>query len=369
MKRRKHIRPFPNNHDQIGLLGSLGLHVIMVIILLGTRAPHPPTVSTIEVTIEPPTAISNRPQIVSPSDQPAKPPPENTTRLSDKDSQAPVEQIRRGDGGGAPGPQNSQPQSNQPQAKQQESPKSSKADQPKPKQEAPAHEPKTKDTEAKPKTNEPKSPQNKSELHLKDLKLDDSTLALKFGNTPKNTASSSQSAEAAPQKSLSDYQAFSRPPGSGAAFFGSAGISDHLPNLPDGDITLLNAKANIYASFVRRVAVQVFTQLRSQGWENLSAMQIRQMSGFATVEAVLSMDGKFIRARLIESSGSDAFDQVLHTSASKGTGDPNPPPGAQAKDGLIHFIFKARSWSQIGMNRRSGAPVEQRWLLLATGLE
>jgi hypothetical protein len=340
----------------------------MVILLLGTKAPHPPPVSTIEVTIEPPTALANRPQIVSPSDQPPRPPIENTTRLSDQDSRAEVEQIRRGDGGGIPGPQNNQTQTRQPQAKQLESPKSSRADQEKPKQDTPPQS-NPKDSEIKPKNNETKGPQNKKELNLKDLKLDDSTLALKFGNTPRNTASSSQSAESAPQKSLSDYQAFSRPPGSGAAFFGSAGISDHLPNLPDGDITLLNAKANIYASFVRRVAVQVFTQLRSQGWENLSAMQIRQMSGFATVEAVLSMDGKFIRARLIESSGSDAFDQVLHTSASKGTGDPNPPPGAQAKDGLIHFIFKARSWSQIGMNRRSGAPVEQRWLLLATGLE
>jgi hypothetical protein len=190
---------------------------------------------------------------------------------------------------------------------------------------------------------------------------------MKFGSNPRPASQSR--ANQSPSQSLSEYQAFSRPPGSGAAFLGTAGISDHLPNLPDGDITLLNAKANIYASFVRRVAIQVFTQLRSQGWEKLSAQQIRQLQGFSTIEAVLSPDGKFLRAQLIESSGSTAFDGVLNLSVQTGARDPNPPTGALAKDGLIHFIFKARSWSQIGVNRRSGAPTEQRWLLLATGLE
>jgi TonB family protein len=202
---------------------------------------------------------------------------------------------------------------------------------------------------------------------LKDLTLDRSTLDAKFGAAAKQP--SERKSQSSPAQSLSEYQAFSRPPGSGAAFLGTAGISDHLPNLPDGDITLLNAKANIYASFVRRVAVQVFTQLRAQGWERLSGQQIRQLQSFATVEAVLSKDGKFIRAQLLDSSGSDAFDSVLNLAVTNGARDPNPPPGALAKDGLIHFIFKARSWSQMGVNRRSGAPVEQRWLLLATGLE
>lgn len=363
MNRLRRSRPYSNNHDQIGLVASLAIHAVLVLLLLGTKAPHPPLVSTIDVTIEPPTAISSRPQIVSPTKQESKPPLKDTTLLSDKDSQAEIEQIRRGDGGGMPGPKISDAP-----AKQPETQASNKTAPPKPQQVAPT-EPKQTETQNKKEPEEHKNPHKPRELNLKDLKLDDSTLALKFGNTPKTAVSTSDNANSAPQKSLSEYQAFSRPPGSGAAFFGSAGISDHLPNLPDGDITLLNAKANIYASFVRRVAIQVFTQLRSQGWENLSAQQIRQLSNFSTVEAVLSAEGKFIRARLIESSGSEAFDVVLHSSASKGAGDPNPPPGAQAKDGLIHFIFKARSWSQIGVSRRSGAPIEQRWLLLATGLE
>ena len=190
---------------------------------------------------------------------------------------------------------------------------------------------------------------------------------MKFGSQP--SKATKQSSNAAPAATLNEYQAFSRPPGSGAAFLGNAGINDHLPNLPDGDITLLNAKANIYASFVRRVAVQVFTQLRSQGWEKLSQQQIQQLSDFTTIEAVLSRQGKLLSVRILSSSGSTHFDSVVNLSVSAGVRDPNPPPGAEAQDGAIHFIFKARSWSQMGFNRRSGASLEQRWLLLATGLE
>ena len=367
MKRRKYTRPYRQNHDQIGLLASLALHVILGLLLVRTNAPHPPPVTTIEVTIEPPQTQTKRPQIVSPSDQPPQTPLENTTRLSDTDSRAEVERIRRGDGGGIPGPQHKAPPAEPQQASAKTSPvKPAEQQKEEPQQKPPTH---PQDKPHPSPQEQPKPSAAKRDLHLKDLKLDDSTLALKFGNTPKNPQSSAEQPQANSSKSLAEYQAFSRPPGSGAAFFGSAGISDHLPNLPDGDITLLNAKANIYASFVRRVAIQVFTQLRSQGWERLSAQQIRQLSGFSTVEAILTPDGKFIRAQLVESSGSEAFDSVLHTSATKGAADPNPPPGALAKDGNIHFIFKARSWTQIGVNRRSGAPVEQRWLLLATGLE
>jgi outer membrane biosynthesis protein TonB len=353
-KKRSPSRTRSSPYERTGLVASLVLHIILVSIILSSNAPHPPKVTTIEVTIEPPLARAKReqPQIVSPSQERSSAPPENTTRLSDVDSRADVEKIKRGDGGGIPGERSASAERASQQTKQAQSqrpaPPAPKQSQPQPVQQA-------------------KASTGHRELHLKDLTLDNSTLAMKFGNNPER-ASQSRSNQS-PSQSLSEYQAFSRPPGSGAAFLGTAGISDHLPNLPDGDITMLNAKANIYASFVRRVAVQVFTQLRSQGWERLSAQQIRQLQGFSTIEAVLSPDGKFLRAQLIESSGSSAFDGVLNLSVQNGARDPNPPAGALAKDGLIHFIFKARSWSQVGVNRRSGAPTEQRWLLLATGLE
>jgi hypothetical protein len=97
--------------------------------------------------------------------------------------------------------------------------------------------------------------------------------------------------------------------------------------------------------------------------------EIQAMTDDATIEAVLSPEGNFLRATILERSGSTPFDSVVKLSVSQGARDPNPPPGARADDGLIHFIFKARSWSQIGADRRTGAAVEHRWLLLATGLE
>jgi hypothetical protein len=190
---------------------------------------------------------------------------------------------------------------------------------------------------------------------------------MKFGNVSKNApAAAARSAQSAPD--LSNYEAFSRPPGSGATFVGSGGVSDHLPNLPDGDITLLNAKANTYAGFVRRVAVQVFAQLRSQGWEKLSMSEVRRINDFTTIEAIMSPEGRFITMRLIEGSGSPQFDSVVKQAVPAGMKDPNPPAGAKASDGMIHFIFKARSWASIGAGR-AGAPSEHRWILLATGLE
>jgi TonB family protein len=202
---------------------------------------------------------------------------------------------------------------------------------------------------------------------LGDLLLDNSTLAKKFGQEQTKPAAQQSTPNRA--SDISTYQAFSRPPGSGASFLGTGGVSDHLPNLPDGDITLLNEKASTYAGFVRRVAIQVFSSLRAQGWEQLSRYEIKQMTGFSTVEAVMSPRGQLLAVRLLDPSGSQAFDRVLNQAVSKGTRDPNPPMGAKAADGNIHFIFKARSWAESGSDPRSGAPFERRWLLLATGLE
>lgn len=350
------------DYQQIGLAASILLHIALFYIIFSSKPPPPPLPTAIDVSIVPATAIAPKKQIISPSNQPPSKPPESTTRLSDIDSRAEIEKIQRGDGGGIPGkPLERQPE---PPSPQKPAPQQPKADSVKPPQPEPVKSPSK--MQEKP-IEKPAPTHNKRDLHLSDLKLDDATLAQKFGTTPKSPAEQKPSTQS--QQKLEQYQAFSRPPGSGAAFLRSAGISDHLPNLPDGDITLLNAKANQYAGFVRRVAVQVFTQLRTQGWEKLSAQQLHRLSDFTTIEAILSKDGTFLSAKLVESSGSDAFDSVVHQSVKQGASDPNPPPGAEARDGRIHFIFKARSWSQIGANRRSGAPTEYRWLLLATGLE
>ena len=347
--------PLQKYDERTGLLISVLIHIGLFFFILSRKPPVLPDVTTIDVTIEPMSTSSPKKQLVSPS-LPSVQPPEDTSRLSEVNSRTEIEKIKRGDGGGIPGQKTDiQPAPPNPKT---ERPRELRQNDPSPKE--PAKETQSKQEKLAP-------THHKRDLNLSDLKLDDATLALKFGSTPK--VPSQQRASSQQSQNLEEYQAFSRPPGSGAAFLGTAGISDHLPNLPDGDITLLNAKANQYAGFVRRVAVQVFTQLRTQGWEKLSASELRRLSDFTTIEAVMSADGTFLGAQVHGSSGSTSFDGVVHQSATRGTSDPNPPQGAQAKDGKIHFIFRARSWSQMGVNPRSGAPSEHRWLLLATGLE
>ncbi len=341
--------------QRVGLGVSMALHLLVLLFILRAPVLPVPETSTIDVTFEPPRPVGRKQQIVSPPQIKAEKPPETTDRVSDVDATAIKEQIKRGTEGGMP----SQPAQPQPPLPKATTPVAQPAP---PKERVVKPEPIVKPPPVK-------QPQGNSgphkEFNVKDLKLDDETLAMKFGNVPKN-AQSAKGAESTPD--LSTYAAFSRPPGSGATFVGSGGVSDHLPNLPDGDITLLNAKANTYAGFVRRVAVQVFAQLRSQGWEKLSMSEVRRINDFTTIEAILSPEGRFVTMRLIEGSGSPQFDSVVKQAVPAGMKDPNPPAGARASDGMIHFIFKARSWASIGAGR-SGAPSEHRWILLATGLE
>jgi TonB family protein len=368
------------------LLGSVLLHIVFLALLFIHKPNFPTTPPLIEVTIEPPSVIKGPPQtapskqIVSPSEAPNIPPKENTERISERDSAAEVEKIKRGDGGGAPGPRSPPAPPVKEPVKENQTPKQPaplRKQEPEQKSKSRAQtEEEPKESQARDKAEE-KTAQDKTPSkpqHLTNLRLDSSTLEEKFGKgAPNDTSSKSPAAARAGSKSaaqqLSQYQAFSRPPGSGAAFVGSGGLSDYLPNLPDGDITLLNAKANQYAGFVRRVAIQVFTELRSRGWDDLTASEVRRISDFTTVEAVLSRSGKLLSVNVQRGSGSQPFDGVLLEAAQAGARDPNPPPGAVADDGLIHFIFKARSWTSTAANPRSGALRERRWLLLATGLE
>lgn len=322
-----------SSHTRTGLFISVMLHTLILVSILLNYTPPTPSLEVFSVSLEP----QRRARIVSPSSTTSDKKPEHTPQLSEKDYIAKIEQVRRGTGGASKrSARNDKPSDASSASKQS-------ATQPRQLQKQTARAGKT--------------------LTLKDLRLDSSTLSSKFTSAHEGTET--------PKSDLSaptNYQAFSRPQGSGATFIGTGGISDHLPNLPDGDITLLNAKANIYASFVRRVAIQVFTQLRTQGWDTLRAADIRRVRQYAVIEAILSARGELIKTQIIEQSGSSSFDLVVESAAQSGAKDPNPPTGAQAEDGTIHFIFKARSWTQLGANPRSGAPTEYRWLLLATGL-
>ena len=78
------------------------------------------------------------------------------------------------------------------------------------------------------------------------------------------------------------------------------GSMDFLPTVREGDITLLNTKADLFAPFVRRVAARVFEHLQialRQAAQRASGGSGRE---YAQVEAVMSKAGQLMSARLVE---------------------------------------------------------------------
>lgn len=167
-----------------------------------------------------------------------------------------------------------------------------------------------------------------------------------------------------------NVEPFSREEGANVVISGFAsGSSDHLPTIRDGDITLLNAKADKFAVFVRRVAVRVFQILKQSGWERLTASQVRKINTWTKVIGAINLKGELVELKLVTTSGNVYFDQVVKDSVGNGITDPNPPASAVAIDGNIRFIFLAKSWSQTGGGGGNQRFFERRWLGLKTGLE
>jgi outer membrane biosynthesis protein TonB len=160
---------------------------------------------------------------------------------------------------------------------------------------------------------------------------------------------------------------FSRPSGGSASIYNASGTIDYLPHLKDGELTLLNAKANNYAVFVYRVAARVFADLQNSSWRTVPFLAIKQILRPVAVQVILNNKGKVIEIKQINSSGNLEFDATLRSSASKAS-DPNPPRSAALNDGNIHLEFQAKAWSELLDSPRGGVR-ERRWLWLATGLE
>lgn len=118
------------------------------------------------------------------------------------------------------------------------------------------------------------------------------------------------------------------------------GTLDFLPDVREGDITLLNTKAELFSPFVRRVAVRVFA--------HLVMLLRRQLDGvtssnreWVTVEAVMDERGNLASLEVKERSPAASLnlDRSLQRACQEGFFDRNPPAGAEAKDGRIHFLL------------------------------
>ena len=288
--------------------------------------------------------------IAPPSDVPASKAPENAAFLSDKDTSVAKQTVRRGTPANQPAPLRTEPV---PAPPKREPPAASAA------------------KEARAGTRETEGPGRANNLRLDSASLlqklaDSPSAALRGGsrNNPgggeKDGKSGASLSDPERTAKLADYQPFHRND-LDALFSGRAGVPDFLPQVPDGELTMLNAKADRNAVFVRRVALQVFGALRRMSWADIPFGALQQAHDFVTVRSVLSPQGKLLHCEISGSSGARAFDQVLLQAAKQGSWDQNPPSAAFAADGNIHFTFQARTWARAGAEGYR----ENRWLLEA----
>lgn len=145
-------------------------------------------------------------------------------------------------------------------------------------------------------------------------------------------------------------------------FSSGSGIATLLPSVRDGDVTLLNTKAHKFAPFVRRVAVRIFQHLQIALLEAARRGAAGVGREVAVVRATMGTDGRFLRSELRESHSETRLSvpRLLYGLIGPKTFfDQNPPPGAVAADGDIHFDLTVdlRVWSDGGATR--GTPLTQ----------
>ncbi len=131
------------------------------------------------------------------------------------------------------------------------------------------------------------------------------------------------------------------PPCTQVVITGEAGTTtDFLAGIEaTGDITLLNAKSVTHAGFVRRVATNVFNYFirsyRSRGWR----VNPNDLDDALRVDAILTAAGEQELVFIRQSSGTRQWDDMGLDAMKRGAWDSNPPKGALASDGKIHFVF------------------------------
>ncbi|MBI1818508.1 MAG: hypothetical protein HYR72_26285 [Deltaproteobacteria bacterium] len=267
----------------------------------------------------PPVLLPER-QIVSPPDAGEERPPDKTRLLSDRDNTVKDEMLKRGQA--APGSGEA--------AAQHEAPP----------QDRPAPPP-------------PPKPAAKAREQVASLpKLDQ--LLPRAGDLIREGRVQSSSEEKPTPTSRNLLAA-----GQGGAFSARPGISDYLPTIREGDLTLLNTKAERFAPFVRRVAARVFQNLEIRLKQSRRSGASGSGREYAAVEAVMSKKGQLVSARVLERESNTslaAYRELLGLAEPTIFFDSNPPPGAEASDGNIHFILVIDLMVQTYVDQRTGVP-------------
>jgi hypothetical protein len=289
----------------------------------------PPEAAPAQPAKEPPPRALPLPeqQIVSPSEGGEEKAPEKTRLLSDRDTTVKEQSIRRGEP--APGAA-SRPE----QAREgRRSGSSGKEDQPPPRE---RHE----------------SPPTEI-ASLRKLPGLDELLPRASRLASEGYGRSGKEGESADGESVEKRDLLKSGEGWQAATT-RPGALDFLPDVREGDITLLNTKAELFSPFVRRVAVRVFG--------HLVILLRRQLEGltastreFVTVEAIMNKHGDLVSLEVKDRSVSSSLsvDRSLQRACHDGFFDRNPPAGAESADGKIHFLLHTRVATLTGPDGRN----------------
>jgi TonB family protein len=380
------------------LLVSIALHLLLLLWLRGAKlstgdiqpppvvvklapAPAEPKPAPQQVAKAPAPVAQTKPsqQIVAPSDQENNLPPDGRAFLSDRDNSVDKETIKKGNpeaGQQAPPQQQPpppQPAPAQPPAQVASAPKPAPPPAPKP---APAPEraakappqkappakapprqdakPQQRQAREVPPTSETRPgetiPQRLPGLNqlfappdevLARAEIDRRSAAAAAGGAARPSAVDD------PRKDL-----VSAPPPAPGLFSGMRGSFDAVPDVAQGNLTMLNTKADRFAPFVRRVGTRVFQNLLIFQRQNLEPSDIIAATDIVTANVTLDPKGRLKNIEIEDHSGSMAVDQTLLDALRQAAFDDNPPKAAANDKGEYEFVFQAQLLAGVGPGPR-----------------
>jgi hypothetical protein len=290
------------------------------------QAAPPPPIAAVPAAPAPPQppVVVPKQQIVSPPDQGEEKEPENARFLSDKNNTVKEETIHRGEPvAGSPESKHEAPPKLEANAKTEHKPAAPKAQ-----AEAAEH--------TRPNT-------QMASLPKLDQLLPPAGDLIREGLVQPQEPAASAPAAAPEQHAAVERNDLLRHGDPWKTSSGRGGSMDFLPQVREGDVTMLNTKAEQFAPFVRRVAVRVFEDFRILLRRSIDSRRADSTEEFATIEAVMDKQGRLLSITAKDRSMSVAFatDRNLQAACQEGFFDRNPPPGAESNDGNIHFIFDA----------------------------
>lgn len=121
---------------------------------------------------------------------------------------------------------------------------------------------------------------------------------------------------------------------------------NHLPiDIPEGDSTVLNTDPVIYASFINRIADEIYDRWVYYARESVEALRLQGTqleSGIyvTKIQIVIEADGTLSGIQVLRSSGTKLLDDAPKKAFWEAEPFSNPPRQLFEKDNLVRFIYE-----------------------------